>query len=128
MGGATGGTGGASSAGSGGKGGSGGTSGSGGSGGAVILFTPASASCAAGNVNEAFTVCRTCHSSPPNGAPVGLVTFAQITFQKSNIIDKLNNNAMPPPSSGLMIMPAHKSLILNWLNAGGIGVPNASCP
>ena len=127
-----GGTGG-SSAGSGGKaggGGTGGTSGSAGSAGApVALFVPASATCVSGNVNAAFTVCRNCHQNPPiNGAPVPLITYANIKTESDTISSKLANNLMPPPGSGFTILPADKLLITNWIAAGAIGVTNASCP
>ena len=111
-------------------GGTGGTSGSAGSAGApVALFVPASATCVSGNVNAAFTVCRNCHQNPPiNGAPVPLITYANIKTESDTISSKLANNLMPPPGSGFTILPADKLLITNWIAAGAIGVTNASCP
>jgi len=111
-----------------GKGGAGGTSGAGGSGGAITLFTPASSTCSAGNVDSAFSVCRNCHGTSPS-APISLVTFAQITLAKESIIYKLTNNLMPPPGSGTL-STTNKNRILDWLSAGAVGVPytNGACP
>jgi cytochrome c5 len=95
-----------------------------------VLFTPASASCASGNIDTLFTVCRNCHSAPPNGAPVPLVTYAQIFGEKSTISDKLTGNLMPPPGSGYSINSTNKAAILAWISAGAVGVPytNGICP
>ena len=126
----SGGTGGASggAGGSGGKAGGGGSAGSGGA--AAVLFTPASTTCAAGNVQLAFGVCRNCHgATPTNGAPISLVTFADISSAKTNVSNKLNAGTMPPAGGGTLT-PADKTLILNWIAAGAVGVPNTNgiCP
>jgi hypothetical protein len=123
--------GGAGGGGAGGGGAGGGGAGSPASAGAAgaPLFVPASATCAAGNVNGAFAVCRNCHGSPTNnGAPVSLVTLKQIADEMGPISGKLTANLMPPPDSNFTITAINKNLILAWINAGAVGVPNASCP
>ncbi|MEI9939144.1 MAG: hypothetical protein WDO69_18140 [Pseudomonadota bacterium] len=125
-------------AGSAGKAGAGGTSGSAGSGGATVLFTPASTSCTSvagvgttGNIDTLFSVCRNCHSQPPqNSAPVSLVTYAQIKVEADNITTKLTGNLMPPSGSGYTISGPNKAAILAWVGAGAVGVPytNGICP
>jgi len=97
------------------------------------LFIPASSSCSAGNVDTAFSVCRTCHTSPPkNGAPVPFLTYGDVSNAdiKPKITAKLSADAMPPPNSGLTISSQDKSRILAWLSAGAVGVPyaNGICP
>ena len=131
-GGGTAGSGGTSgSAGSAGKGGTGGTagtagsSGSAGSGGAVqALFLPASATCAAGNVQAAFSICRNCHVAGGAG-PFLLVTLQDIVPHAADITTAVTNNTMP--KQGQLTAP-NKATMLSWLAAGAVGVPNASCP
>src|SRR6188768_3636429 len=117
--------------GTGGKAGGGGTSGSAGTAGGTQLFTPASASCAAGNIDTLFAVCRNCHSAPTkNGAPISLVTYEQIKVEADGIAYQLSNDLMPPPPPTYTISSGDKSKILAWLGAGAIGVPysNGICP
>ena len=82
------------------------------------------------NIDAMFAVYRNCHSSPPSGAPVALVTFAQISDKKTAISDKLTANTMPPPGSGFTISANNKAAILAWIAAGAVGVPyaNGICP
>ncbi|HEY3664520.1 MAG TPA: hypothetical protein VGL19_00925, partial [Polyangiaceae bacterium] len=138
------GTGGAA-AGTGGKGGNGGTAGSGaggsaghagagnasGAGGSAagagpVLYVPASSSCAAGNVQAAMSVCRNCHTDPPiNSAPVPLLSYDEIHAEAGNILDKVSSGEMPAAGT---LSTANKGLILDWVGAGAIGVPNPACP
>jgi len=120
----------AGKAGAGGAGGvAGGGAGAAGSAGATVLFTPASANCASGNIDKLFAVCRVCHSSPPKGgAPLPLVTYAQIKLESDAISYELTNNSMPP--RGYTISASDKAAILGWISAGAVGVPyaNGVCP
>ena len=127
--GAAGGGGASGAGGSGGKAGAGGSSGSAGN--ASALFIPAATTCSSGNVDGAFAVCRNCHSSPvKNGAPVSFVSYADVSGVdiKVKIATKVANDQMPPAGTGFTLTAANKTLILNWIAAGAVGVPNPACP
>jgi len=77
-------------------------------------------------VRTAYTVCRNCHRDPPtNGAPFPLVTLGQVQSNVSLQIDDVSAGIMP---LGAILPEAEKSAMLDWLNAGAKGVPQASCP
>jgi hypothetical protein len=124
--------GGASGGGAGGAGAGG--AGGGGAGGATAGATNTAG--AAGNpndglmipcaVNAAYSVCHTCHQSPPvNGAPFPLLTLDQHQAYKSLEIGDISAAIMP---LGSVLPEAEKTTLLDWLLAGARGVPQAVCP
>jgi len=90
------------------------------------LYVPASANCASGNVEAAYTVCRNCHTNPPqNGAPYPLLTLAQLQAYATDEIAQVSSKMMPLTGT---LSDSNRTLMLNWLNKGAPGVPDPQCP
>jgi hypothetical protein len=103
------------------------------------LYIPASATCAAGNVLAAYSICRTCHFDGGSG-PFQLITYADVKAQASSEADAISGTPPDMPLSGTFAPAANcsptgtttscKNVMLNWLNAGAVGVTdlNGVCP
>ncbi len=77
-------------------------------------------------VQATYTVCHTCHTDPPtNGAPFALVTLSQVQNWVSLEINDVSVGLMP---LGSILPEADKQLMIDSLNAGAKGVPQAVCP
>jgi hypothetical protein len=108
-------------AGSGGMAATGGKAGSGSAGStgqAEVLMVPC-------DVYAAYSVCRDCHGSPPNGSPMPLVTLVDLQLFADSSLQAIFTGSMPAEGS---LSPAEETLILDWLEDGAKGVPQASCP
>jgi hypothetical protein len=88
------------------------------------LFLPASATCTAGNVKDAFSVCRNCHVFGGAG-PFSLVTLEDIKAHTADIVVQVNAGTMPKLGT---LTAEKKTTMLNWIAAGAVGVPNELCP
>ena len=87
------------------------------------------------------SVCQNCHSAPPkNGAPFPLVTgtdtrrpySALPTYDHTPVWqvmgDAVAADVMPPPKSGVLLAPAQKAVLLDWVDAGAPEGDAAVCP
>ncbi len=78
------------------------------------------------DVAKTYTVCHNCHTSPPsNGAPFALVTLKDHQDYKNLEIGDVTFGIMPLEGT---LSPADRTLMLAWLGAGAMGVPQAACP
>ena len=109
--------------------GAGGRSGSGGAAGGTGAGLP----CAVQTVYQAH--CTSCHASPPvNGAPMPLVTYANLTapssvsaamtFAQRTVVRMQNTTAPMPPAPGTPVTAAEIQTVNSWIAAG---YPTGTC-
>ena len=121
----------AETAGSSGAGGVGGKAGAGGAGSAGTAGSTGTAGSASVqmipcNVYAALSVCRNCHTSPPiGGAPIALMTLADLQENAGSAYSAIATGTMPPGGS---LTSSESELLLDWLLADAKGVAQAACP
>lgn len=78
------------------------------------------------DVDAAYATCRVCHNVPPlAGAPFPLLTLDDLQANATSEYGDVATGAMP---LGAALSPKDKTTILDWLQDGAPGVPQADCP